>query len=397
MNLRFTLLTAWLLMLLVACDPVNRNHQTSTMFGNDQVTDTTEGDVYDLPQIERSGEIIAVTMSGPETYFEFRGMEMGLQYEMAEAFASRRGLRLRMETARDTAEMLQLIRQGDVDFIAYEMDCPADDPDLTVCAGQWISRQDAPLLTQALTDWYRPELREQLAQGEKEKMENRVRKQERPVMLSAQTGTISTYDKLFQRHSAQAGWDWRLLAAQCWQESGFDPRAESFAGAKGLMQLMPRTAEGLDVHGDQIWDPETNIAAAARYIRQLQGQFRDIPGAEDRINFVLASYNGGVGHVRDAMALCRKHGGDPTHWSEVDPWILRLSEPAYYRDPVVKHGYLRGRETSGYVQGIRARYNGYLGTTHSFQMNRTPAPAKSSTRHGEYQSHVKTQEEYIRP
>ena len=82
-------------------------------------------------------------------------------------------------------------------------------------------------------------------------------------------GALSPWDDLFKKHASTAGVDWRLLVAQCRQESGFNPTACSWAGACGLMQLMPQTAASLGVPRDKIFDPETNVAAAARLMAKL--------------------------------------------------------------------------------------------------------------------------------
>ena len=155
--------------------------------------------------------------------------------------------------------------------------------------------------------------------------------------------------------------DWRLMAAQCYQESCFDPNARSWAGACGLMQIMPSTASHLGLPMEMIHEPEANIAAAARYMAELQQHFSDIGDPSQRILFALASYNGGYYHIRDAMALTRKHGGNPQHWDEVKEYVLRLSQPAYYGDGVVKYGYMRGSETADYVDRIRSRWSDYCG------------------------------------
>jgi membrane-bound lytic murein transglycosylase F len=126
------------------------------------------------------------------------------------------------------------------------------------------------------------------------------------------------------------------------------------------MQIMPSTAAELGLSMDQIHHPEQNIAAATRYIRQLTSHFQDVDGAE-RVKYVLASYNGGFFHIRDAMALARKHGRNPRRWDEVAPFVLKLSDAAYYRDPVVKNGYMRGSETVDYVERIMARWAQYRG------------------------------------
>lgn len=181
----------------------------------------------------------------------------------------------------------------------------------------------------------------------------------RAPYINKEKGIISTYDNLFKSAAAQTGWDWRLIAAQCYQESGFDPNARSGAGARGLMQLMPATAQEMGLSQGEIHNPSANIAAAARYIRLLSRLFSDIRDHEERIHFVLAAYNGGHNHVRDAMALCRKYGGSPQRWNDVSRYILGLQQPRYYRDPVVKYGYMIGSETAGYVSSVIQRARQY--------------------------------------
>ena len=156
-------------------------------------------------------------------------------------------------------------------------------------------------------------------------------------------------------------WDWRLMAAQCYQESTFDPQARSWAGACGLMQIMPGTADHLGLPRASIYDPEQNIAAAARYLGELDRTFSDIPERTERTKFVLAAYNGGHFHIRDAMALAQKNGKNPKRWGDVEPFVLGLSQAQYYNDPVVKYGYMRGSETVDYVRKIHERWNGYRG------------------------------------
>lgn len=65
--------------------------------------------------------------------------------------------------------------------------------------------------------------------------------------------------------------------------------------------------------------------------------------------------------MRDAMSLARKHGRNAYNWGDVREFVLRLSQPAYYSDPVVKYGYMRGSETADYVDRIRARWADYCG------------------------------------
>ena len=127
------------------------------------------------------------------------------------------------------------------------------------------------------------------------------------------------------------------------------------------MQIMPATARHLGLSPERVHDPAENVAAAARYIRELSQSFREIRDGGERIKFVLAAYNGGYYHIRDAMALCSKHGQDPTRWDNVSRYVLGLSSPRYYRDPVVKHGYMIGNETYNYVSAVMDIWRSYGG------------------------------------
>lgn len=175
-------------------------------------------------------------------------------------------------------------------------------------------------------------------------------------------GTMSpAYDALFQRWAPTINWDWRLLAAQAYTESGFNPRARSFAGARGLMQIMPRTGRSYGLRNAN--NPEQSIKAAVSYLDDLDRLFASkVPDPGERIKFVLASYNAGQGHIFDAMRLAEKYGLDPTKWDDnVEKTVLMLSNPKHYNDNVVKFGYLRGRETYNYVDRILTLY--HLGKT----------------------------------
>jgi membrane-bound lytic murein transglycosylase F len=173
------------------------------------------------------------------------------------------------------------------------------------------------------------------------------------------SGRISPYDELMKKYSGEIGWDWRLLASMIFQESNFRHDVESWAGARGLMQLMPGTANRFGVN--DVDNPEENIKAGVRYIGWLDEILSDrISDREERIKFILASYNVGLGHILDARALARKYDRDPDRWTgNVDYFILNKSDPEYFLDPVVRHGYARGLEPYNYVSEILDRYEHY--------------------------------------
>lgn len=181
------------------------------------------------------------------------------------------------------------------------------------------------------------------------------------AIASVKHGIISQYDIMFRRHAASQKLDWRLLAAVGWVESQFHPKEVSWAGARGLMQLMPRTARAYGLTDVTIDEPESNIIAAAKYIVHLDKTFRKtIPSREERQKVVLAAYNAGVGHVLDAIALAKKHGKDPQRWNgNIEEALLWKSNPLFYNDDVCKSGYFRGRQTVAYVNHVTRVYDLY--------------------------------------
>ena len=358
-----------LALLTGAClSPEKQEREVSyeTIAGNKEITAD-----YDLPQILESGELIAVTLNGPDTYYEYREKAMGLQYELAERFATRIGASLRIEVVKDTAELIRRIENNDADLIAVELDVSPYGEVLQGCGSysqngkekrrSWAVARGADELAVALDEWYQPELKKAVQEEEQRRFlpQFSVRRKPRAPFLSRSQGIISPYDAHFKRHGGAIGWDWRLMAAQCYQESAFDPNAVSWAGAQGLMQIMPSTAQHLNLPMEQIYHPEKNIQAAARYLRELEQKFADIHPREERMWFVLASYNGGAGHIQDARTLARQAGKNANRWDEVKHFVLRLSNPGYYNRKEVRFGYMRGSETYQYVESIRQRWNEY--------------------------------------
>lgn len=168
---------------------------------------------------------------------------------------------------------------------------------------------------------------------------------------------ISPYDDMVQEYASVGDYDWRLLTAQMYQESRFDPKARSYAGALGLMQMMPRT--GAQFGFRDVRPPAENIEASIQFMEWLKQRFPDSLPLEERIYFTLAAYNAGHGHVHDARRLARQLGKDPNRWfGNVEQAMLLLSQPQYSRK--AQYGYVRGAEPVAYVRDIRDRYVGYL-------------------------------------
>jgi membrane-bound lytic murein transglycosylase F len=171
------------------------------------------------------------------------------------------------------------------------------------------------------------------------------------------SGSISPYDELVKKYAGLYGFDWLLIVAQMYQESRFDPTAQSFAGARGLMQVLPRT--GLELGFENLDDPESAIHAGVKYLDWARERFPEVHAVRDRTWFALAAYNAGPGHVRYARRLAEQEGLDPNRWfGNVENAMLLLSRPSYAQDS--PHGYCRCSEPVRYVREIRSRYNAYV-------------------------------------
>jgi membrane-bound lytic murein transglycosylase F len=169
---------------------------------------------------------------------------------------------------------------------------------------------------------------------------------------------LSRYDDLMRAESATLGWDWRLLAAVVYQESRFINKDISWAGARGLMQLMPTTAQRFGASNPD--DPTQNIRAGVRFLKHLDQYWeKKIKDSTERLKFVLASYNVGLTHIIDATRLAIKHNENPTEWSTVERYLLQKSKPAFYKDPVVIAGYCKCEEPVNYVHDVVARFEEY--------------------------------------
>ncbi len=223
----------------------------------------------------------------------------------------------------------------------------------------WAVRKTSPELLQSINDWYEPHRRyyEQLRLRQQRTLKNYFGSPQ-----FQKVGQISPFDSLFQAYALQINWDWRLLASLAYHESRFNPHVVSYAGAVGLMQLMPRTAAQFGVDSTLILEPEHNIAASVQYIKRLDGYFQKIKDPQERIKFILASYNSGPAHVFDARALAQKYGENPDVWfNSVETYLLLKNQPEYYNDSVCKFGYFRGNHTARYVRDVFRTYQEYSG------------------------------------
>lgn len=163
---------------------------------------------------------------------------------------------------------------------------------------------------------------------------------------------LSRYSPFIKAAAEKHGFDWRLIAAQIYQESHLNPWARSQADARGLMQIMPSTAKSLGVV--DLFDPVQNINAGVQHLKDLYDHFEQARG-EDRLLIALAAYNIGQGHIYDAQGLAKKRGLDPHKWESLSKTLPLLQYKKYYMK--TQYGFCRGSEPVRYIKQILVYYD----------------------------------------
>lgn len=230
----------------------------------------------------------------------------------------------------------------------------------------WAVRKESPDLLIAMNEWLRnfkktADFRVIYLKyfGNTSLYKSRIKSE----LYTAKSGMLSPYDDIIKKESKNINWDWRLLTSLIYQESNFDSEATSWAGASGLMQLMPETAQQYGV--DSSANDQQNITAGVNYLKWIDQQFQEkIVDENERRKFVLAAYNVGLGHIFDAIRLAEKYELNPEIWFDnVAEMLLNKSKPKYYKDEVVYYGYCRGSEPYNYVNEILNRFEHYKNST----------------------------------
>ena len=225
----------------------------------------------------------------------------------------------------------------------------------------WAVRQNSPQLLTTINQW--------LARIKKAPtymvIYNKYFKSPRTTMMRMNSdysslggNKLSQFDMLIMEGAKKLNWDWRLLASIVYQESRFKVGDESWAGAQGLMQLMPQTAKRFGAK--DVYDPVDNIRAGVNYLKYLDEYWtKRIGEPQERMKFILASYNAGLAHILDSRRLAEKYGKNPAIWNDVEFFLLKKSDPKFYKDPLSKAGYCKCEEPVNYVKDVLARYEVY--------------------------------------
>jgi membrane-bound lytic murein transglycosylase F len=270
-----------------------------------------------------------------------------------------------------TDDLIEMVSTGIIDFTVAENDVAMLsktyfrnlDIRLPVSFNQraaWAVRRSSPELAGRINEWFE----QNISQTYYNTLYNKYFLQAKYFearTVSIPKGAISPYDALFKKYAPQLGWDWQLLAAIAYEESRFDTAVVSWVGARGLMQMMPRTAAAYGLAEKDITNPDSSLKAATQFIKKLDQIFSKTENREERIKFILASYNAGHSHILDAQALATKYGKDRNVWQgNVKDYLILKSHSEYYNDSLVKSGYFRADQTVRYVDEVLRTYERFM-------------------------------------
>ena len=478
MNIQTKVFFISLLIFFTSCSQTNKNDKKS-LFKSDQSTEPFNT-YKDLEAIKEDGVLHAITIYSSTSYFLYKGIPMGFEYELLSRLAKELGLRLKITVAEDINDLFDMLNNGDGDLIAYgltiteprknlvsftknhyvthqalvqrmpknwrslpgykidrqvisntleliadtvwvrentsyaqrlqnlqdeigaeipvahiEGNIPTDEIIRMVVDGEidrtiadyniaainktyypilhidtrisfsqriaWAVRKNSPELLTVINKWIAKEKKKDdyyVIYNKYFKNTKSFRGRIQSDFYSKNSNKISKYDAIIKNNAAKIGWDWRFLCSQVYQESGFDTKAKSWAGAGGLIQLMPATAKEVGVTNS--FNPKENIKGGVKYLDKMRDRFDSVTDSVQKVKFTLAAFNCGAGHIFDAMRLAEKNGKDPAIWDDnVEEYILKLADKKYYLDEVVRYGFVRGTEPYNYVRNIFLRYNHY--------------------------------------
>ena len=270
-----------------------------------------------------------------------------------------------------TEDLIAMVSDGEIPLTVVDSDIAAlnksyyPDLDITLQVGfpqrsAWAVARDEAWLADTINAWAAQEApRRERATLLKRYYERSKQSGSDVYVLDFSKGRMSPYDNLFRRYAPQLGWDWRLLSAIGYAESRYDSTQVSWAGARGLMQLMPATARAFGVPDGRMAENDVSVATAVKVLKSLDSSLKkEVGDPQERLKFILAAYNSGLAHILDAIAIARKLGMKSDVWDgNVAEALLLKSNPEYYNDPVCRYGYFRGRQTFDYVRTVMACYN----------------------------------------
>lgn len=306
-----------------------------------------------------AGKDITCVIDLGDDMYGGHGLETGLNYELLNRFAQDNRCSINIVAAEKGKNYLDSLRNGKVDIVIKHSE------DISSSAGIEISRMMNSCSAWAVSEDKEDELRQiniwisHITESDEFQEITRrysgafnpIRRAERGV----RTNTVSPYDDIIKEHAATLGWDWRMLAAVVYQESKFSINSKSRRGARGLMQVMPSTAEYYGI--DDLLDPAKNLKAGTSHLKRLQNMLnRSGLDQTELIKFTLAAYNAGEGRIADCRNFAASMEVDNNRWDEIVRIIPLMREDSILEEESVRLGKFQGHETIAYIDSIMAIY-----------------------------------------
>lgn len=264
-----------------------------------------------------------------------------------------------------TEDLIAMVSDGEIPLTVVDSDIAAlnktyyPDLDITLPVGfpqraAWAVSPSMSWLADSINDWAEQEAPRRERATLLKRYYERSKQTAGSYVLDFSGGRMSVYDNLFRRYAPELNWDWRLLSSVGYAESRYDSTQVSWAGARGIMQLMPATARAFGVPQERMAENQVSVSTAVKVLKSLDSSLKkEVADPHERVKFILAAYNSGLAHILDAIALARKLGMKSDVWDgNVAEALLLKSNPEYYNDPVCRYGYFRGRQTFEYVRAV---------------------------------------------
>ena len=306
-----------------------------------------------------SGEEIVCAIDLGDDMYGAQGLKTGFSYEMLKKFAKDNRCDVKIITAVTGENYIDSLNNGAVDILIT----PYSDSimDQQENARQldhytvWSVNGKETGKARALDIW----MSHIKGSHELEEYQERFYCSYNPIIKAVKgqkVSQVSPYDDLIRKYADELGWDWRMLAAVIYQESKFSINSVSHRGAKGLMQVMPKTGEYYGT--DDLINPEKNLQAGTRHLKRLQNMFaKSGMNSTDMIKFTLAAYNAGEGRIADCRNFAASKGADKNSWDTVVTLIPQMREDSVLEESSVKLGKFKGHETIAYVDNIMSLYD----------------------------------------
>ena len=302
-----------------------------------------------MEHIEESEVLTAVTNNGFLNYRLYDGYPAGFHFELLDDFSEQSGVDLQLCVNDSLDQCFRLLKSGLADIFAGVFDSLAVDSgflaipiETPVETGQvfaWVvlEQENDSSLLDAIQLWLDEFRGKQMKRTYYRYFSGSRIRQDSAFMV---TDRICCYDDLIRKEAAKYGWDWRLLASVIYQESHFKPDLESDRGAYGLMQLMPVT---MDKYGIGYDSPvEDQLEAGVKVLNHFNRELPEsITDSLERINFMLASYNAGMGHVLEARHRAEKHGKDPDKWTDNVEFYTPKQTYFFVREITKRHSHYK--------------------------------------------------------